>query len=82
MSNNKDKKGKVYVVSSTYSEYQHDGRTEDRGGCVSCNSGENGVANRCLSCIKTIKLSDGKVFSDEHANLRADVYMAEKNGGL
>ena len=77
-----NEKGKVSVVSSTYSEYQHDGSTEDKGCCMSCNSGENGVANRCLSCIKTIKLSDGKVFSNGHAILDADVYMAKKNGSL
>lgn len=75
----KNEKGEVYVVSRTFSNYEYDGRIEDKGRCVSCNSGINGKSSRCPSCIKTVKLSDGKVFNGEHANLEADVYMHEKN---
>ena len=63
----KNEKGEVSVISRTYSEYEYDGRSrEDKSRCVSCNSGRNGKASRCPSCIKTVKLSDGKFFKAQY----------------
>lgn len=74
---------KVKVVSTTYSEYEYDKDfKEDRHNCSTCAHTSHKGDLRCINtCIRTVKLSDGKIFQGTCAVLEADVYIAEKNKG-
>lgn len=78
----------VKVIKKTASNFEYDKNCDtpyeqikDNQTCVYCVHMDRHI-DHCLSCIFTCTCSDGKVFSNKHADLNADLYCWKKNGRL